>query len=274
MSDPVTDSNLWAGITGIPFLHIFALGEYKAELNGRTSLYGKVSDQTSKLDFSALKKILNSDFPDTKSPEDVAEYFSLAALDSLSDLFSARATLKGKMVLKNENGEVIESDIDISSTSDRSGKNTFTFRFTVTGFTACPCSMDSVKEKLKSQYPEYEEAIGVLPGITHNQRILLTLVLSFSKTPGSVSSILLDTARETIGNLLSYNSPGHDSDILIIKAHRNPMLIEDVARKGAEVCRKNLTGTDGLESVTVRAESFESIHPYNVKSEKTVTFNP
>jgi GTP cyclohydrolase-4 len=141
----------------------------------------------------------------------------------------------------------------------------------VQGMTACPCAMETVKQKLLRRHPELKRLPDDLPTISHNQRNRTTLMI---EVPEQVD-IEADDLVEIVESSLSSPTYGilkrEDEANVVMRAHENPKFVEDVVR---DILGKLLTKYRHLDDsvhVTVRSESEESIHKHNAFAERVTT---
>lgn len=141
-----------------------------------------------------------------------------------------------------------------------------------TGMTACPCAMETCRDRLLAEYPLLADPrLASLPMITHNQRNRTRLLFEL----GSAGEVEVDRLIEAIEGAQS--SPTYailkrgDEAEVVLRAHRRPRFVEDVLRELLASLPERFPGLD--DSVTVRAStvSEESIHKYDVEASHTVT---
>ena len=141
------------------------------------------------------------------------------------------------------------------------------------GMTACPCAMETCREKLIAEYPLLADPrLRDLPMITHNQRNRTRLVFELGEN-ADVEVHELVRAIEAAQSSPTYAilKRGDEAQV-VLDAHRHPKFVEDVLRD-------LLSGLPGRfpdlpDSVVARAStvSEESIHKYNVEASHQVTF--
>lgn len=134
----------------------------------------------------------------------------------------------------------------------------------VTGMTACPCAMETVK-KLGRYKKE-----TVTP--THNQRNITTLMI---EVPGEDRSVDANDLIDIVEN--AFSSPTYsilkrkEEAELVFKAHKNPKFVEDVVRDILSSILKKYKKLPDDVIVIVRSESEESIHKHNAYAERVTT---
>lgn len=141
------------------------------------------------------------------------------------------------------------------------------------GMTACPCAMETCREKLTEEYPLLADpSLATLPMISHNQRNRTRLVFEMDDdTQVEVDEII--TAIEGAQSSPTYAILKRgDEGQVVLSAHRRPRFVEDVLRD-------LLAGLPAAfprvpDSVVVRADtvSEESIHKYNVEASHRISF--
>jgi len=147
-------------------------------------------------------------------------------------------------------------DARVSVSAWRDGSRVWYVEVLVTGMTACPHAMETIKKMLGAGAGE------LVP--THTQKALLRLAV---ETRGRMVRFDL-LAREAIR---AFSAPAlsllkrEDEARLILSALGKPRLAEDVVREAAERARR--LARRSVISVCARLESLESIHPFNVYAE-------
>ena len=135
------------------------------------------------------------------------------------------------------------------------------------GMTACPCAMETAREKLTAEFPLLADpSLRNLPIVTHNQRNRTRLTLD-----------LPDGAEVEVDELLeaieaAQSSPtyailkrGDEADV-VLAAHRHPKFVEDVVRDLLASLPAKFPSLPDATGVQVRTVSEESIHKYDVTS--------
>ncbi|HTP53860.1 MAG TPA: GTP cyclohydrolase MptA [Thermoplasmata archaeon] len=135
------------------------------------------------------------------------------------------------------------------------------------GMTACPCAMETCRERLLQEYPALADpSLRDLPMITHNQRNRTTLV--FELTPGADVEV-----DEMIGAIeAAQSSPTYailkrgDEGQVVLDAHRRPKFVEDVIRDLLHSVPARFPALPDAVVVRATTVSEESIHKYNVEA--------
>ncbi|MGI0131119.1 MAG: GTP cyclohydrolase MptA [Thermoplasmata archaeon] len=141
------------------------------------------------------------------------------------------------------------------------------------GMTACPCAMETCREKLTEEYPLLADPrLETLPMISHNQRNRTRLVFEMEDgTEVEVDDIISAIEGAQSSPTYAILKRGDEGQV-VLDAHRRPKFVEDVLRD-------LLAGLDSQfpklpDSVVVRAStvSEESIHKYNVEASHCISF--
>jgi GTP cyclohydrolase IV len=140
------------------------------------------------------------------------------------------------------------------------------------GMTACPCAMETCREKLAAEYPalatpEFRD----FPMISHNQRNRTRLVFELPEGTEVEADELIE-AIEAAQSSPTYAilKRGDEADV-VLRAHRHPKFVEDVLRDLLASVPERFPAVP--DSVVVRAStaSEESIHKYNVDASHQVS---
>ncbi|MGB9881568.1 MAG: GTP cyclohydrolase MptA [Methanomassiliicoccales archaeon] len=189
------------------------------------------------------------------------EYASYSEVHVTADYFLERKTPSGKRTL--ESYELIAKAV-----SKRGNGVKKMIGAKVTGMTACPCAMETIRDELLGG--ESAGCIGV-PTITHNQRNVTTVMIEVPEEYDVEADDLIDIVER------SFSSPTYeilkrsDEAKIVLMAHSNPKFVEDVVR---EILSQILECYGHLPDdvmVTVRSESEESIHKHNAFAERITT---
>ncbi|HXW66675.1 MAG TPA: GTP cyclohydrolase MptA [Thermoplasmata archaeon] len=140
------------------------------------------------------------------------------------------------------------------------------------GMTACPCAMETCRERLTAQYPLLADPqFRDLPMISHNQRNRTRLVFELSEGEEVEVDDLIDAIEAAQSSPTYAILKRGDEAQVVLDAHRHPKFVEDVLRDLlASLPARFPTLSD---RVVVRAStvSEESIHKYNVDAAHTVS---
>ena len=135
------------------------------------------------------------------------------------------------------------------------------------GMTACPCAMETAREKLTKEFPLLADpSLKELPIVTHNQRNRTRLDL---RLPDG-ADVEVDAMLEAIE--AAQSSPtyailkrGDEADV-VLHAHRHPKFVEDVMRDLLASLPSRFPDLPDATGVRVVTVSEESIHKYDVTS--------
>lgn len=133
----------------------------------------------------------------------------------------------------------------------------------VTGTSACPCAMETAKS-LRN-----DTSIG--PGLTHNQRNIVTLLIEVPEHHTVEVNQLIDIVEGSQSaptiELLKRRNEGE----LVLKAHENPKFVEDVVRGVLSGVLEAYPRLPDDAVVFVRSVAEESIHKHDAYAERETT---
>jgi len=140
------------------------------------------------------------------------------------------------------------------------------------GMTACPCAMETTRERLKAEFPLLSDPqLKELPMITHNQRNRTRLMFDFTGAGEVEVDEIIDAIEAAQSSPTFAILKRGDEGRVVMDAHRNPKFVEDVIRD----LMASLPGRfpDVPDDVVVRAHTLseESIHKYNVEASHETT---
>ena len=174
---------------------------------------------------------------------------------------SCRLELSSRYVQTiNGNGERDLDYIDVSFAILRSGEagTKYIMSVAVSGFNACPCTMSHTSQILGI----LPESTGRRISVTHNQRTMLRARIESPSIPGFDFRRIADVLRDSMGGRLRELAGDVEEANVVIHAHENPGLIEDVVRKAAVGISVELSVDSGA-ILLVDGRSQESIHHHN-----------
>lgn len=133
------------------------------------------------------------------------------------------------------------------------------------GMTACPCAMETVRDRLAREFPLLADpSLKELPIITHNQRNRTRLTFDLADEV-DVEADEIVAAIEAAQSSPTYAILKRgDEARLVLDAHRNPKFVEDVMRDLLVSLPKRFPGLPDTIGVRAETTSEESIHKYNV----------
>ena len=141
----------------------------------------------------------------------------------------------------------------------------------VEGMTACPCAMESVRDRLTKESPGLAERVGDLPMITHNQRNRTTLMMEVPEHVDVEADDLISIVESSLSSPTYGILKRDDEAKVVLNAHRNPKFVEDVVRDILGKLLHRYERLDDSVHITVRSESEESIHKHNAFAERVTT---
>jgi GTP cyclohydrolase-4 len=141
----------------------------------------------------------------------------------------------------------------------------------VDGMTACPCAMETVRQRLNADDPELGKIVSSMPMITHNQRNRTTLMMEVPEHVDIEADDLIGIVESSLSSPTYGILKRDDEASVVMQAHRNPKFVEDVVRDILGKILDRYGNLDDAVHVTVRSESEESIHKHNAFAERITT---
>lgn len=137
----------------------------------------------------------------------------------------------------------------------------------VSGMTACPCAMETLRARLSEEYGELK-----MPVLTHNQRNRVRIEIEIPEGFEVEADDLIEIGESAMSTPTYGILKRDDEAEIVLNAHKNPKFVEDVVRDALYLLLEKYK--DFPEDVYVRvwSESEESIHKHNAFAEKTTTF--
>lgn len=137
---------------------------------------------------------------------------------------------------------------------------------TVTGMTACPCALESIKELCKNELVnfykgDFGQVIDKLPIATHTQRCRGTLFIDVSEDEVDVME-LVNIVNESMSSMTRELLKRIDEAGIVVCAVKRARFVEDVARHMAKAASELKIG-DGC-TILVRVRSMESVHGHDI----------
>lgn len=141
------------------------------------------------------------------------------------------------------------------------------------GMTACPCAMETCRERLIQEYPLLADPqFKTMPMISHNQRNRTRLIFELN----GLGDVEVD---EIIGAIeAAQSSPTYailkrgDEGQVVLNAHRHPKFVEDVLRDLLSSLPDRFPNVPDAVGIRASTVSEESIHKYNVEASHQITF--
>ncbi len=140
------------------------------------------------------------------------------------------------------------------------------------GMTACPCAMETCRDRLTAEFPLLARPeLKDLPMITHNQRNRTRLVLDLPDAT-EVEADDLIAAIEAAQSSPTYAilKRGDEAEV-VLAAHRHPKFVEDVLRDLLASLPDRYRALPDSTVVRASTVSEESIHKFNVEASHQVT---
>ncbi len=156
-------------------------------------------------------------------------------------------------------------DVEISVYMDRRGERRWRVSVTVKGMTVCPSAQTTIASilgKSTGEAPSHSQK-AILKGTIETRRVMVRIediARALFKSFSAPSATLLKRGQEAR---------------LILEAHRNPVFVEDLVRRGVAGLLDVARSVDAREAVIeVEAVSLESIHPHDVYAFKRIELKP
>lgn len=137
----------------------------------------------------------------------------------------------------------------------------------VIGMTACPCAMETVREKYCNNVVMEED----LPVISHNQRNIATLLIEVPEDQDIEANDLIDVVESSFSSATYEVLKRSDEAKVVLQAHQRPKFVEDVVRTMLDELLVRYPHLPDDVLLTVRSESEESIHKHNAFAERVAT---
>lgn len=140
------------------------------------------------------------------------------------------------------------------------------------GMTACPCAMETAREKLTKEFPLLADpSLKDLPIVTHNQRNRTRLDLALPEgAEVEVDEILAAIEAAQSSPTYAILKRGDEADV-VLTAHRHPKFVEDVVRDLLASLGTRFAALPDPTGVRIVTVSEESIHKYDVTSSHATT---
>ncbi len=166
--------------------------------------------------------------------------------------------------VKSESGKisVVSYPLTAEAVIERDGKTETSIEVEVTGINACPCAMETARTIIGNNNPKIDGMLDSIPGITHNQRNHVTIKLTTENDENIEAFELINSAEKVLGGSLLPVLKRIDEGEMVVRAHSNPMFVEDIVRFIVADIIKNKDISDDSK-IEVSSESEESIHPHN-----------
>lgn len=147
----------------------------------------------------------------------------------------------------------------------------------VVGMTVCPCAKESTQELAKQELLKFlddettQKVMETVSFASHNQRgrgmIMIEVPEQHLIRGEDLIRIIEDSMSAPVCELLKRS----DESAVVIKAHENPMFVEDCVRNMVQKIITEYSHLPDDTLVTVRQVNEESIHRHNAFAEKVAT---
>jgi len=140
------------------------------------------------------------------------------------------------------------------------------------GLTACPCAMETCREKLTREYPLLADPqFESLPMISHNQRNRTYLIFELVHPAEVEVDRVIDTIEAAQSSPTYAILKRGDEGQVVLDAHRHPKFVEDVLRDLLASLPERFPNLPDDTTVRAGTVSEESIHKYNVEASHRLT---
>ena len=141
------------------------------------------------------------------------------------------------------------------------------------GMTACPCAMETCRERLAAEFPLLRASeLKDLPMITHNQRNRTRLVLDLLESAEVEADEIIATIEAAQSSPTYAILKRGDEGEVVLTAHQHPKFVEDVVRDLLASLPGRFPALPDGTLAHASTVSEESIHKFNVEASHEVTF--
>ena len=147
----------------------------------------------------------------------------------------------------------------------------------VIGMTVCPCAQESVREVDKSNLLKFldeetcEKVLDTVTFASHNQRGVGTILIEVPEKEYIDGEKLIEIIESSMSSPISELLKRPDENAVVMRAHKNPVFVEDCVRTMNEKIIKEFSYLPDDTLITTRQENHESIHRHNAYAEKVST---
>jgi GTP cyclohydrolase-4 len=192
------------------------------------------------------------------------EYASYGEVNMIADYFLERQTEGGRKTLE-------PFKLIARATAKRGNGLMKLIGVEVHGMTACPCAMETVRQRFGSADAAKGRPVSEAPMITHNQRNRTTLMMEVQEHVDIEADDMIGIVESSLSSPTYGILKRDDEASVVIRAHNNPKFVEDVVRDILGKILERYGNLDDTVHVTVRSESEESIHKHNAFAERITT---
>ena len=167
---------------------------------------------------------------------------------------------------------LVPYEVNVNSEMKRNGTTKTSVSVEIMVINACPCAMETARTILKEKIPEASELLDKIPVITHNQRNHIVIQIEYyGDLDIEIKNLIEFVEKRMNGSLLPLLKRSDEGE-MVVKAHLNPMFVEDIVRDISFNIVRNFSEIGDDVRLTVSSESEESIHPHNAFAEISSTF--
>ena len=193
------------------------------------------------------------------------EYSTRSIVELKTTIFLNRSSVGGL-------DSLVPYEVNIVSELGRNGKSNTSLSVEIMVINACPCAMETARTILMEKMPEMEKLLGNIPVITHNQRNHVTITLEYNEKLEIEIKDLIEFVEDRMNGSLLPLLKRRDEGEMVVKAHLNPMFVEDIIRDISYNMVRKFSNIKDEVKLIVSSESEESIHPHNAFAEISSTF--
>lgn len=186
------------------------------------------------------------------------DYATCSEVQMSADYFLDRGTGNGTASLERYM-------LRASAKAERGGASRKCIGVEVTGMTACPCAMEEVRAMRKTG------ADDLLSSITHNQRNVTSVFLDVPADSVVEADRLIHIVERCLSSPTFEILKRADEARVVMDAHSNPKFVEDVVRDVLTEILGQFPDLPDDVNVSVKSESYESIHKHNAYAERDTT---
>lgn len=140
------------------------------------------------------------------------------------------------------------------------------------GMTACPCAMETCRERLTAEYPALADpALASLPMISHNQRNRTRLLFELDGRGDVEADAIIEAIEAAQSSPTFAILKRGDEGQVVLDAHRRPKFVEDVVRDLLASLPERFPDLPDEVRAVASTVSEESIHKYNVEASHSIT---
>jgi GTP cyclohydrolase-4 len=212
--------------------------------------------------------------------EDAIEHVSMEICKECLRRFdySSKAMVEMSTVIflnRNASGgseSLVPYEVRVNSELERNGASKTSLSVEIMVINACPCAMETARTILKERIPEASDILDKIPVITHNQRNHIVIKIEYTGSLDiEIKNIIEFVEKRMNGSLLPLLKRSDEGE-MVVRAHLNPMFVEDIVRDISFNIVRNFSEIQDDVKLTVSSESEESIHPHNAFAEISSTF--